>query len=95
MPERLAHRLDKQTVPVDTPEPPVGLLGRQTVNEDHAVPDLTSDTHAGRSGSVDDDALLAEGRLGDADGGHQGREGDCTGALDVVARNQRSGGQSI
>lgn len=89
MPERLAHRLDEKTVPVNTPESPVGLLGRQTVNEDHAVPDLTSDTHASRSGSVDDDALLAEGRLGDANGGHQSREGDSTGTLDVVTRKRR------
>jgi len=82
----VTDRLDEQTVAVDTPEAPVSLVDGETIDEDHAVADLAGDAHAGRAGAVDDDALVRERRLGDADGGHEGREGDGTGALDVVVK---------
>jgi hypothetical protein len=62
------YRLDEQTVPVDTPEPPVGLVRAEPIDQAHAVPDLTSDTHTGRTRSVDNDPLVGEGRLGDTNG---------------------------
>ena len=68
------ERLLDESVAVEEVEALVGIRGGERVDSAHAVPELLGDSKTGGTCTVDDDALLGELALRDADSAHERSE---------------------
>lgn len=82
--QRVAHRVDQKTGPVNAPESLVGFLLGEAVQHHHTIPDLLGNTHTGTAGSVNDDPLILQSTASDVDGRKQSSQSDSTSTFDVI-----------